>query len=407
MLLTCNEVPTKNKRVLVRVDFNSPIEPGIGAILDDKRFREHLQTIQALESSVCILLTHQSRPGKMDFTSLELHAARLEQLLRRPVTFVNDIIGSAAYEAVSNARCGDVLMLENVRFNAEENLTLSFESAAHTHFIKRLAGLGDIYINDAFGTAHRSQPTIVGLPELLPSVAGLLMEREIQNLSRIFTDAPRPVTFVLGGTKVDDSLAVAKNVLKRGVAEKVLFIGVVANLFFIAQDHDIGEASKALIKKLGYEKEIECARQILETYPDKIVVPTHVAVQENGKRVEYPVDRVPQDCPIFDIGTEALPLCLDLFRNSGTVVLNGPAGVFENPDYAFGTTEIIKAASFAPFSVIGGGHTAAVIERLGLVDAFSHISTGGGACIKFLSGTKLPAIIALERSQEKFKLHAE
>jgi phosphoglycerate kinase len=247
----------------------------------------------------------------------------------------------------------------------------------------------------------------VGLPELLPSVAGLFMEREIQNLSRIFTDAPRPVTFVLGGTKVDDSLAVAKNVLKRGVAEKVLFIGVVANLFFIAQDHDIGEASKALIKKLGYEKEIECARQILETYPDKIVVPTHVAVQENGKRVEYPVDRVPQDCPIFDIGTEALPLCLDLFRNSGTVVLNGPAGVFENSDYAFGTTEIIKAASFAPCSVIGGGHTAAVIERLGLVDAFSHISTGGGACIKFLSGTKLPAIIALERSQEKFKLHAE
>jgi len=407
MVRTFHEVSTKNKRVLVRVDFNSPIEPGAGAILDDKRFREHLPTIQALESAVCIILTHQSRPGKMDFTSLELHAARLEQLLRRPVTFVSGIIGSAAFEAVSNAHNGDVLMLENVRFNSEEVITMSSESAANTYFIRKLAKLGNVYINDAFGTAHRSQPTIVGLPELLPSAAGLLMEREIHNLSRIFTDAPRPATFVLGGAKVDDSLAVAENVLKDKVADKILFVGVVANLFFIAQGHDIGEASMDFIKKQGYEKEIEHAREILNAYPDKIVVPTHVAVQENGKRAEYPVDSAPSNCPIYDMGIEALPMCFDLFRNSGTVVLNGPAGVFENPDYALGTTEIIKAASSVPFSVVGGGHTAAVIERLGLVDAFDHISTGGGACIKFLSGTKLPAILALERSEKKFKLHPE
>jgi len=407
MFLTFNEVSTKDKRVLVRVDFNSPIEPGAGAILDDKRFREHVQTIQALESSVCILLTHQSRPGKMDFTSLELHAARLEQLLRRPVTFISDIIGSAAYEAVSKAQSGDVLMLENIRFNAEENLTLSSECAAKTYFIKKLAGLGDIYINDAFGTAHRSQPSIVGLPELLRSAAGLLMEREIKNLSRIFTDAPRPITFVLGGTKADDSLAVAENVLKGGIADTVLFIGVIANLFFIAQGHDIGKPSRELITKLGYEKEIERARHILETYPDNICIPTHIAVQENGERAEYQVTQIPENCPIFDIGTESLPACIELFRSSGTIVLNGPAGVFEQADYAFGTTEIIKYALLAPFSVVGGGHTAAVTERLGLADKFSHISTGGGACIEFLSGTKLPAIAALERSKEKFKDYIE
>ncbi|MCL2460491.1 MAG: phosphoglycerate kinase [Euryarchaeota archaeon] len=407
MFLTFDKVSIKNKRVLVRVDFNSPIEPGVGAILDDKRFREHLQTIQALESSLCIILTHQSRPGKMDFTSLEHHATRLEQLLRRPVTFVSDIIGSAAYEAVSKAQSGDVLMLENLRFNAEENLTLSPESASSTFFIKKLAGLGDVYINDAFGTAHRSQPSIVGLPEVLPSAAGLLMEREIQNLTRIFTGAPRPITFVLGGTKVDDSLAVAENVLKCGIADTVLFIGVVANLFFIAQGHDIGEPSKEFIKKLGYEAEIERARHILETYPDNICIPTHVAVKENGERAEYPVGHIPDNCPILDIGTESLPTCVEMFRNSGTVVLNGPAGVFEQADYAFGTNEIIKYASLASFSVVGGGHTAAVTERLGLVDTFSHISTGGGACIEFLSGTKLPAIAALERSREKFKCHTE
>ena len=407
MFLTFNEVSTKGKRVLVRVDFNSPLEPELGVILDDKRFREHLQTIQALESSVCILLTHQSRPGKMDFTSLELHATRLEQLLRRPVTFVSDIIGAAAYEAVLRAHPGDVLLLENVRFNAEEALPLSPENAAQTYFIKKLAGLGDIYINDAFGTAHRAQPTIIGLPELLPSAAGLLMEREIKNLSRIFTDAPRPVTFVLGGAKADDSLDVAENVLKSGVADKVLFIGVVANLFFIAQGYDIGTPSRDLITKLGCEGEIDRAKRILETYPENIIIPTHVAVQEDGKRVEYPVDQIPENCPIFDIGTDALPACMTLLQNSGTVVLNGPAGVFENADYALGTSEIIKGAASARFSVIGGGHTAAVTERLGMAEAFSHISTGGGACIQFLSGTKLPAILALEKSYDKFKQHIE
>jgi phosphoglycerate kinase len=387
----------------VRVDFNSPIEPEVGAILDDKRFREHLQTIQALESAVCILLTHQSRPGKMDFTSLELHAAQLEHLLKRPVMFIDDIIGSTAYNAVSNAQPGTVIMLENLRFNAEENLTLSGENAAQTYFIKKLAGLGDVYINDAFGTAHRSQPSVVGLPELLPSACGLLMEREISHLSRIFTDAPRPITFVLGGTKVDDSLSVAENVLQNGIADNVLFIGVVANLFLAAQGYDIGAPSRDIIKKLGYELEIAHAAQIYETYADKITIPTHVAVQESGVRTEYCVNEIPPNCQIFDIGTEALPACIKLFRKSGNIVLNGPAGVFEHPDYALGTNEIIKNASTVQFSVIGGGHTAAVAERLGLAGSFSHISTGGGACIEFLTGVQLPALVALEKSEKTFK----
>ena len=200
---------------MLRVDFNSPIDPSSNQILDDKRFREHLPTVQALEDTRLVVLTHQSRPGKKDYTTLEAHAAKLERLLGRPVTYVDDIFGRCA-RRLSDAKRGDVLMLENLRFAAEENLTLKPEEAKKTILVRRLASMADFYVNDAFGTAHRSQPSIVGLPLALPSVAGLLMEKEVANLSRVFTGAPRPVTFVLGGTKVDDSIAVAKNVLERG-----------------------------------------------------------------------------------------------------------------------------------------------------------------------------------------------
>jgi len=293
-------------------------------------------------------------------------------------------------------------MLENVRFNAEENLKLSGEESAKTVLIRNLARMGDIFINDAFGTAHRSQPTIVGLPEVLPAIAGLLMEREVENLSRVFQGAPRPVTFILGGTKVDDSIDVARHVLLNGIADYVLAVGVVANIFLAAKDFDIGKPSMDLIEQLGYTGQIEIARSILSQFNDKIVVPEHVAIKKDGVRVEMHVRDIPADCPILDLGSEGLIPCLDLIRSSHTVVLNGPAGLFEESDYSFGTYEIIKAAAEAEFSVVGGGHTAAVIEKMGYDSRFTHISTGGGACIEFLTGKKLPAIAALEKSSERF-----
>ena len=272
--------------VLLRVDFNSPIDPSSNQILDDKRFREHLPTVQALEGSRLVVMTHQSRPGKKDYTTLEAHAAKLERLLGRPVTYVDDIFGRCAREAVLNAKRGDVLMLENLRFAAEENLTLKPEEAKKTILVRKLASMADIYVNDAFGTAHRSQPSIVGLPLALPSVAGLLMEKEIRNLSRVFTGAPRPVTFVLGGTKVDDSIAVAKNVLERGIADRVIVVGVVGNVFLLAAGYDIGRPSTQLIEQLGYLGEVDKAKDLLETYRDRIFLPHSVAVREGDRRAE-------------------------------------------------------------------------------------------------------------------------
>jgi phosphoglycerate kinase len=402
MIKNLSQVDISRKKILLRVDFNSPIDPQAGVILDDKRFREHLKTIQALKEAVCIIITHQSRPGKKDFTSLEAHAARLQQLLGKPVTFVDDIFGHVAQDAVRNARPGDVVMLENVRFNAEESLKLSGEESAKTLLIRKLSRMGDIFVNDAFGTAHRSQPTIVGLPEVMPSYAGLLMEKEISNLSRVFEGAPRPVTFVLGGTKVDDSIDVANHVLSNGIADRVVAIGVVANIFLAAQGFSIGKPSADLITQLGYDNQIGIAKSILDAFGKKVFVPDAVAIRKDGVRVEISVDQIPEDCPILDIGGSGLKECLEIIKNSSTVVLNGPAGLFEETDFALGTYEIIKTAAEIQFSVVGGGHTAAVIEKMGYDNRFTHISTGGGACIEFLTGKKLPAIAALEKSAAKF-----
>ncbi|HJJ32145.1 MAG TPA: phosphoglycerate kinase [Methanocorpusculum sp.] len=399
---TLQDVETRGKTVLVRVDFNSPIDPSSNTILDDKRFREHVPTIQALEDAKVVILAHQSRPGKKDFTTLAAHAEKLESLLGMPVNYVDDLIGSCVKKTIRESHPGDVILLENTRFSSEENLSMKPEDGANTHLVRKLSSMADLFVYDAFGTAHRSQPTITGLPYAMKTVAGLLMEKEVKMLSKVFTSAPKPVTFVLGGTKLDDSMAVAENVLTNGTADKAVIIGVVANAFYLAKGIDIGEPSKNLIHNLGYDSEVDHAREILAKYEDRIILPEFVAVKENGSRMEYPVTGVPKDCPIMDMGSASINTISKELKESGTIVMNGPAGVFEEADFAAGTFDILHAASNAEFTVCGGGHTAAVIEKLGLASQYSHLSTGGGACIEFLTGKKLPAIAALEASWEKF-----
>jgi len=399
---TLEDVEFSQKTVLVRVDFNSPIDPASNLILDDKRFREHLPTIEALDDAKCVILTHQSRPGKNDFTTLEVHAEKLQRMLGRHVSYIDDIFGRCARDAIRGLEPGDVLMLENVRFNAEENLKLKPEEARNTHIVKKLATLGDLFVNDAFGTAHRSQPTVVGLPLAMRSAAGLLMEREVATLSRVFEGAPRPVTFVLGGTKVDDSIDVARHVLDRGIADRVMVVGVVANVFLLADGCDIGTPSTQLIDQLGAQKEVETARTLLQQHRDRIIVPDHVAVREEAGRAEYEVGNIPRNAPILDLGLDSVVKFSETLASSGTVVMNGPAGVFEEEPFATGTNELLKAATNAEFSVVGGGHTAAVIEKMGIESQFTHISTGGGACIEFLTGKTLPAVAALEQSRMLF-----
>jgi phosphoglycerate kinase len=397
-----NDLVTEGRTALLRLDLNSPIDPSTHLILDDKRFREHIPTIQALRGSRLVILTHQSRPGKKDFTTLEAHAEKLGKLVGRPVRYVDDIFGQCAREAVRSLREGEIVMLENVRFNAEENLKLSPEEAKKTHLVRRLSKMADFFVNDAFGTAHRSQPTMVGLPLAMRSVAGLLMEKEVTTLSKVLSGAPKPVTMVLGGTKVDDSISVAEHVLTHGIADRVVAIGVVANVFLIAAGYEIGKPSTQLIHHLKYNKEVDRARALLASHREQVILPDWVAVKEGSKRAEYPVSAIPADAPVLDAGMDAIEVLKGVLKSSGTVVFNGPAGVFEDGDFATGTYELLKAASQTQFSVVGGGHTAAVVEKLGMEKNFTHISTGGGACIEFLTGRKLPAVEALEESKRIF-----
>jgi phosphoglycerate kinase len=228
------------------------------------------------------------------------------------------------------------------------------------------------------------------------------MEKEVFTLSKVFSGAPRPVCMVLGGTKVDDSIDVARHVLENGIADQVIVIGVVANVFLIAAGYNIGKPSTQLIAQLKYQEEIGKAKEILTRYRDRVVLPESVAVRENNRRVEYPVEKIPGDAPVLDLGMDALAHLVQTLKKAGTVVFNGPAGVFEDKDFATGTYELLRAASHVEFSVVGGGHTAAVIEKLGIGKDFTHISTGGGACIEFLTGKKLPAVDALEQSKKIF-----
>jgi phosphoglycerate kinase len=276
------------------------------------------------------------------------------------------------------------------------------EEAKKTHLVRKLSSLADVFVNDAFGTAHRSQPTMVGLPMVMRSAGGLLMEKEVSTLSKVFRGAPRPVCMVLGGTKVDDSIDVARNVLDKGIADNVIAIGVVANVFLIAAGYNIGKPSTQLIAQLKYQAEIEKAKEILAQYRDRVIMPTTVAVRENNRRVEYSASKIPEDTPVLDIGMDSIHDFVGVLKKAGTVVFNGPAGLFEEPDFATGTYEMLKAASRVEFSVLGGGNTAAVIEKMGLEGNFTHISTGGGACIEFLTGKVLPAVDALEQSKKIF-----
>jgi phosphoglycerate kinase len=394
--LTIDDFDTAGKTILVRVDLNSPMDPQ-GNILDDLRIRSHIATLKDLEDSKVVLLAHQSRPGKKDFTTMKPHAKLMSKHLGKQVLYVDDIFGTYAKTQISSMENGDVILLENVRFYSEESLERPPLEQSKTFPVKKLSPFIDIFLNDAFAVSHRSQLSVVGFTPVIPSGAGRVMEKELISLDRGVKGAARPCIFVLGGAKVDDSLRVAENVLKNGGADRVLFTGVVANVALAASGINIGKVNLDFIKSQGYEDQIEKAREMLMKFEANIGLPRDVALNDNKKRVEMHVSELNSDSlPINDIGLETIVNYSKEIENAKTVILNGPAGVFEIAEFALGTTEIIKAATKSEFSIAGGGHITVEVERLGLSHRFSHVSTGGGAMIDYLSGMKLPGIEALK-----------
>ena len=407
-IYTLNDFDLVDKTVLLRVDINSPINPDTGELLGDTRIRAHIETIKALEDSRLVILAHQSRPGRRDFVSLKVHAERLSTLLGRRVKHVDDLFCSRAQKAIKIMKTGDIILLENVRFYSEEvgiekfNGT-DFTPQANTHIVRNLAPLTDYYVNDAFAASHRAQPSLVGFVERLPSMAGRVMERELKNLSHAIEDAESPSVAVLGGAKADDSIGIAKNMLRNGIVDMVLTTGVVANIFLMAKGVDLGGHNKDFIhsKFKDADKLLSQAKEVLGKWPEKVKLPTDVALNDDGKRKRVSVSELPSELPIHDIGLDTIVEFSDYIERAKTIIANGPAGVFETEEFTLGTEELFRAmARSEGYSVVGGGETSMVCSILEIADQIDHISTGGGACVSFLGGKTMPVKVALERSKK-------
>jgi len=394
---TLDEANVKGRIVILRIDINSPIDSKTGEISDDTRIRECAPTISELvhKGARIVLLAHQGRPGDADFTTLEKHAARLSHVLGMRVEYIDDIFGPSARSAIKTMRPCEILLLENIRFCAEESLSKG--DLVNTHLVRKLAALADIYVNDAFGAIHRSSPSLVGFGHVLPTFAGRLMEHELRGLSKALSPE-RPCVYVLGGAKVDDSLVITENVLSKNLANQVLTGGLVGQTFLAASGLNLGDVNLRVLhsildKAVGYEQLLTKAKGLLAKYGSKIKMPLDVVVDDDGRAVEVQLEQLPVDRMMSDIGSKTVVEYSRIIEGAKTIVANGPLGRFENANFARGSFEVLKAMARSPaFTIVGGGHIVAAANAAGVTSKIKHVSTGGGACISFLSGEKLPVV---------------
>jgi len=385
---TVRDADVEGKRVLVRVDFNVPLEDG--RVTDDTRIRAALPTIRYLldRDAVVILASHLGRPkGKADDQyRMAPVADRLSELLDRPVIKLNDCVGPEVQEAVRQAKPGDVLMLENTRFHAEE-------TDNDASFARELASLAELYVNDAFGSAHRAHASTEGVAHHLPAVAGFLMEKELEFLGRALSSPEHPFIAILGGAKISDKIGVIENLLDK--VDAILIGGGMANTFLRADGYDVAES-------LVEEESVDTARELIRRGGDRIVLPVDAVVADRFEADAFSqvvaVGSVPPGWRILDIGTRTLELFKEELEGARTVVWNGPMGVFEFPKFAHGTEAVARMLAALPdaTTIIGGGDSAAAVERSGLAGEMTHISTGGGASLEFLEGKTLPGVAALQ-----------
>jgi len=393
---TIDDVDLRGKKVLVRVDFNVPMTPDM-KISDDKRIVESIPTLRKILESdgIPILMSHLGRPKgrpNPEFT-LKPVADHLSNLLERPVKFAKDCVGKAAREMVDGLVRGDVLMLENLRFHEEEELN-------DAEFAKELASYGDVYVNDAFGSAHRAHASTEGVTRFLkPSVAGYLMKKEVEYLDQAVSNPRRPYVAILGGAKISGKIDVIQNLLPK--VDVMVIGGGMAFTFFQAQGLEIGDS-------LVEQEKLTLARKILDDATAKhlrLILPVDCVIAERldnaAQRKVVPVNKIPPGWRGLDIGPETVKLINLEIRRAKTVVWNGPMGVFEMPNFANGTMEVarllVQATEMGATTIVGGGDSAAAVAQGGFAGSVSHVSTGGGASLEFLEGKQLPGIVALDK----------
>lgn len=403
--LTVDDLSLKGKTVLLRVDINAPIVGGKVAGKD--RIEAAAATLDQVASKGArvVVLAHQGRKGDADFTSLREHADILDAITHCDVGFVEDVAGPLALSTIKALPPGSALMLENVRGLDDETRKVKPAEHAQAPFIRALASVSDAFVNDAFSAAHRSQATLVGFTELMPSAAGLTMDRELNALAKA-VDAPEPpCVYFLGGSKPEDSIAVMKANFLKGTLDTALLGGLVANLFLVARGHELGKPSMELLEKKGILQLLPEVEKLLDAYDDRIMTPQDVVLKDgHGHPQTVWVDDLPLNFPILDIGPETTSDYVAAIRDAGSLMMNGPPGLYEEPPYDKGTRAILGAfAQSDAFSLLGGGHTITAIGEFGLkFEDYGYVSLAGGALMAYLTGETLPAVEALKKNKERF-----
>ncbi len=397
-MLTLEDLDLEGKRVFLRVDINTPVHPETGKLIEQARLEEAAKTIGDLSNSKVVVASHQGRVGRPDYIGLGLHAAALESILGKPVKFVEDVFGPSALNAIDGLSDGEVLVLDNLRFTAEENQEYKPSDASNTHLVRKLKDHVDACVLDAFSTAHRSTPTIVGFAELVPTCAGRTVGRELRMLDRIVSVEKGPYVTVLGGAKVNDRMEAIDALIANKRADKVLLCGVVGLVFLkalgkVRSDLGIDSEQKLVLK----------ARQLMDDDPERFAVPIDVAIKVDNGRKEVPVIELPAQAQVLDIGSKTVERYERYIKGAGTVFMSGPPGAFEWDEFGFGTEHLLRAmgGSLAT-TIISGGHLSSALRKYGIPDQIDHISTAGGALVQYLAGKRMPLIDALERAAEKW-----
>ncbi|WP_303865130.1 phosphoglycerate kinase [Alkalibaculum bacchi] len=401
----------EDKTVILRVDINSPIDPKTKEIMNDNRIKKSIPTIEYLlrsKAKVAILAHQGDTLDYHNLISLKEHTQKLSMLLGPEIPYIDDVCGPAAQEAIKSLKPGEAVLLGNLRYLTEE--VSSFEEVVklepkdmlQTYLVRSLAPLADYYVNDAFAAAHRNAPSMVAFQEILPTAGGLLLEKEVNEISKIMDSPTRPNVFILGGLKISDAFGMMEQVLKSGSADKILTCGVTGNIMLMAKGYNLGERNSKFIKERGLEQFIGPAKKYLEQYGDKILVPLDIAYEKDGNREEINIEDLPVNESYLDIGSKTLESYKEIIADAGTLFYNGPAGVYENLLFEKGTRELWKAiAATNGYSVIGGGDTVSAAGRFIDLDKINYVCTAGGAMVRFLSGVKMPLIEAMTKAFEK------
>lgn len=396
---TLDDLQCENKTVLVRVDINAPFNPQAGKIDDSERFAAHAETIKELASKKAkvVILAHQGRAGDEDFLTLEQHAEVLGGHVKRKIKYVSDIIGSNAQGEIKKLAPGKILLLENVRFLAEEGLDKNHDK---TLFVKTLSPLCDAFVNDAFSAAHRSQTSLIGFTKTLPSYAGRVMDREYTSISKVLKSIQRPSVYILGGAKPDDVFSLMKYALENNTVDTILTSGVIGELCLLAEGKNLGSKTDWL-KEKGFDALLPEVEKLVQKHGSKIETPSDFAFKDSDDiRVEIPIQQLPNAVkPVFDIGSATARRYADFVKQAKTVYVKGPLGKFEEPQFELGTKIVFQALEKThAFTLMGGGHTLTALEKFGVSKKkISHISIAGGALVEMLKGKPLPAVEALKQ----------